>query len=100
MAVFYVQAAFMLKSWPTHNRKKLQLQRHAAATHLFAALIIFYDGPCAIKYVHRGTTAGRWEAFYLYKFTYAVTVDAGRETTHTHGHAWHCINTVFVSGNF
>lgn len=100
MAVFYVQAAFMLKSWPTHNRKSYSAMA-SVATHLLAALIIFYDGPCAIKYVHRGNTAGcsvLEEGFYLYKFTYAVTVDAGRDNTYTH--IWHYINIVFVSGNF
>lgn len=54
MAVFNVQAAFMLKSWPTHNRESYSAMASVAvATHLLAALIIFYDGPCAIKYVHR-----------------------------------------------
>jgi hypothetical protein len=52
MAVFYVQAASMLKSWPT----KASSGWEAAHLLTLAALIIFYDGPCAIKYVHRART--------------------------------------------
>jgi hypothetical protein len=57
MAVFYVQAASMLlKSWPTNASSRSN--RGWKAAHLLtlaAAMIIFYDGPCAIKYVHTET---------------------------------------------